>query len=333
MKKKSFTALLLVLAMVLALGGCTQNKPVQSDASSSGSASGSVSTPVEAEVSGSESTPDESQTTETASPLTNGMHGYVLPVNAGTEYSIDLDGDGKEETIAYEVAEATQDADGVWTNAYPSVLSVNGVSFLSADADNPMDKYGFWLENPYETYYIVDVDAQDGKLELGIADWGSNDWLETYLFRYENGTLNYIGCVPSFPDADQAVYSGNNEIYVMDHLNIMQTWSSMMTYVYENGKFSRKAGQMTQPNTAYESVYLRKELNAYTEPDKSSKTLTLTPSDEPVQLGPTDDEHWVGITMADGTTGWIYFEEGYHMENGEAIVDAESVFEGLLYAG
>lgn len=261
-------------------------------------------------------------------------HGFVKVIEGGTECSFDLDGDGKEEVIRYEVTPYQQGENGEWTESRPSVLSVNGVDFLSDDADNPMSNFDFWLENAYdESYYIVDVDDTDGLLEIGIPDWGSNDWLTTYLFRYENGELKHIGAVPAFPDSDGTLYSGDGTVIVYDHLNLMQSWSGIRTYVYQDGTFVRQNGVVEQTLEHSTPVYLRKELTVYTGWGKEYDTITLQPSDEPVQLPATDDEHWVQIIMADGTEGWIYFTEGIMMENGDEVVKADSVFEGLIYAG
>lgn len=267
-------------------------------------------------------------------PLEFGDNGYVLPVAIGTEITMDLDGDGEEETILYDVTPAQEDENGYWNQGVPSTLSVNGVNFLGEDEENPMEIYGFWMENPgCESYYLVDLDARDGMVEIAIPDWGNNDWLTSYLFRYENGSLTYLGYLPNFPDQDTTCFFGDGTIALVDRLDIMQTWSGYMIYVYEDGELKPLEGQMISTADTWEPVTLRKEVTVYTQPDKSSETFVMAPSDDPVQLPMTDNEHWVQIISGDGTEGWLYFSEGIMLENGDEVVKAEEVFSGLVYAG
>lgn len=280
------------------------------------------------EVVGGEQGEQTEDTSSTVSPIQQTDNGYVYAADIGTECSFDLDGDGTEETIFYDVAPYLE------TETQPAALTVNGVDFLSDNEDNPMEDYSFWIENPSnEKYFVVDLDAADGMLELAVTDWGSNDWLLTHLFRYQGGELTYLGYIPAFPDSEDTVYFGDSTVGVMDHLDIMQTWSGFRTYVYQDGKIAPLPGEMIQPLQHSQEVFLREELTVYAEPDQSSEKKVLQPSDQPVQFPVTDNDHWVQIQCSDGTEGWIYFTELYHMENGEAVVDADTVFEGLVYAG
>lgn len=271
---------------------------------------------------------------ETPSSLAMTDNGYVAAFDIGTECVMDLDGDGAEENIFYDVEPYLEGEDGQWTETKPATLTINGKEFLCDNEENPFDSYGFWIENPSNgTYYVVDLDTSDGMLELCVTDWGSNDWLMTHLFRYQNETLEYIGYLPAFPDSEGTFYDGQNGVVVFDRLNIMQTWSGAREFVYQDGTISKKENQLIAPVPHESAVYLRKPLVVYTEANKDSEPFTMEPSDQPVELPLTDDEHWVNVILADGTEGWAYFTETYHLENGDEVVDAQSVFDGLVYAG
>lgn len=333
MKKTNILALLLVFAMTLALAACQKADAPAAGSSDVSEGSGSVSVET-----GEESTPPADTSDEVdvnpVSLLEWTENGLIRPVKIGTETVIDLDGDGAEETIFYDVQPYSQDDAGEYWEAKPLTLTINGKEFLCDNEENPFDSYGFWLENPdVENYYLVDLDSEDDKIELAVADWGSNDWLTTYLFRYENGELTYLGYIPAFPDSENSIYFGDGSATVLDHLSIMQTWSGFRTFVLEDGKIHSVSGEMMQPSQPWRKVYLRQELEVYAEPNIDSEKKTLTPSDEPVQFPLTDDAHWVNILMNDGTGGWIYFAEPLQMENGDAFVQPDTVFEGLVYAG
>ncbi|MBR1846072.1 MAG: hypothetical protein IJ792_05680, partial [Oscillospiraceae bacterium] len=261
-------------------------------------------------------------------------NGYVMPVSFGAEASADLDGDGTLETIYYNVSPAYVE-DELWYEAPPESLAVNGVELLDTQGENPFEPYGIWLENPdVGKYYIVDLDKNDGKLELAICDWGSNDWLTTCLFRYEDGSLTYLGHIAGFPDSESTAYHGDGTVSAYARFDVMQTWGGVCTYELKDGQVARSADEFVQPQQ-YDNweITLLVPLTVYASPDRSSLSLTLEPSEQPLSFPETDTEHWVLVRCADGSEGWAYFEDFYMVENNGQMVEDTEVFGNLIFAG
>ncbi len=261
-------------------------------------------------------------------------NGYVMPVSVGTSASADLDGDGTLETICYSVSPAYAE-DELWYDAQPESLTVNGTDLLDTEGENPFESYGIWLENPDTgKYYIVDLDENDDKLELAICDWGSNDWMTTCLFQYEDGALTYLGHITDLPESESTAFHGDGTVSAHARFDVMQTWGGVVTYELRDGKVERKTGEFVQPSLYDErEITLIAPLTVYASPDRADQSLTLEPSDEPLSFPLTDTEHWVLVCCADGTEGWAYFENGWMVENNGTFVEDTEVFGNLLFAG
>lgn len=255
----------------------------------------------------------------------------AIPLGESAQY--DLDGDGTADEVYYAVSEDTQDADGAWTGAIPTSLTVNGAEFLTTDQENAFSNYDIWPENPdTDYYYLVDLDSSDGYLELAICDYGSNDYRTTYLFRYDQGSLTYLGAISGLPADEETVYHGDGTVSAADRLQIFQTWSAVVTYALEDGQMSQLI-EMVEPIANDGDVCLTQTIEAYTEADQSSDTVTLTASEEPVTFPQTDTQSWVEVVLADGTTGWLYLENYTTIVTGDQSWEASEVFSGLVYAG
>lgn len=260
---------------------------------------------------------------------------YIRKVPIGEEMKADLDGDGSEDTVLYDVIPSQQDAEGVWTNSLPCELTVNGTNFLDLKQENPMAPFDYWMEYPEtEFYYLVDLDTSDSYLELAITDWGSNDYRSTLLFRYEDGTLTSLGYVSGTPDQQETVYHGDGTVSAAAHLNVMQTWMGIRTYALTGGQMAPLEGEFFTPIPhADHPVTLVAPLTVFEEPDLNSDTLVLQPSEEPLEFPLTDGEHWVQIQCADGTAGWAYFTGYTAIVNDGIEIDDQTVFQNLVFAG
>ena len=261
--------------------------------------------------------------------------GWTQPVSVNAQCQYDLDGDGREDQIFYSVDETYEDGEGVWHEARIMSLQVNGQEFLNTEDEyNPFQPFDIWLENPdTDRYYLVDLDKDDGFVELAVCDWGSNDCTMTLFFRYDEGKLTYLDAIDGTPESERTVYHGDGTVSARCRFDVMQTWGGTVTYQLTDGKMERMKDEMVQPDMDRLTITLKKPLTVYTEADKSSEKLTLQPDGKPLAFPLTDTEHWVQIVCADGTTGWAYFEQSFLVENDGQTVEDTEIFDGLLFAG
>lgn len=258
-----------------------------------------------------------------------GVHNnYQLPITLNAETRFDLDGDGTEERVCYSVTPASLNGN-VWSAAQPS-LTINGEEYLDLYLNDAI-----YLEDPeVASYYIVDLNKGDRFCEVAIADWGYNDFLVTHYFRYDGGTVTYLGSVPGFPDDHTTVFYGDGRVEARTRLDVLQTWYGTMLYQLQGDAILRPEGQFIQPDCEGLSVTLLRDIQVYTEADLNSPTLILAASAAPITFGLTDGAHWVEIFTADGGYGWAYFSDFSTLVSGEEQIPVwEGVFDGLFLAG
>lgn len=93
----------------------------------------------------------------------------------GKAYTVDLDGDGKKESVKYTMTELVRDEN------YAVCLYVNGKKMATVKADD----YGFWA-----SVSVVDIDKKDVKKELYVQFSVESDCFGGgKAYRYEKGTL------------------------------------------------------------------------------------------------------------------------------------------------
>ena len=271
-----------------------------------------------------------------ASFLPDASNNYQLAITVNCETWLDLDGDGTEEEIFYSVLSDHRDSNGVWTGSKPLSLRINGAEYVHPERDNPMEGFGFWMENP-ETpyYYIVDLDAKDSFREIAIADWGSSGYLTTHFFRYADGSLVYLGMASGLPDDHNTIFWGDGTLSAMDHLNVMQTWSGVRTFeLGSDNMLHAREGEFVQPvlPDGWE-VTLNQSITVYQTPDLSAATVTLTPGDTPLSFPLTDGVQWVEIVCTDGSCGWAYFSDACTLVSEGQSLSNTDVFNNMLLAG
>lgn len=260
---------------------------------------------------------------------------YQLDITVGAESKLDLDGDGVEDTIYYDVTPEQLVSDGIYDSAKPASLTINGEEYLMTGEENPLNQYGIWLENPDVTYYyLVDLDSSDNFREIALADWGSNDCLTTHYFRFDGADLTYLGSTSGFPEDHTTQFHGDGSVTAMTRLDVMQTWSGLRTYRLDNGQLHMVEDEFCTPQLPDGwKVTLQQELTVYTGPDRSSKQITLSPANTALSFPSTDGLHWVEIQCANGDSGWAYFPEMSLVESGSQTLDASEVFGNLFLAG
>ena len=136
----------------------------------------------------------------------------VIKVMEKDPYSIDLNGDGNEDSVMYS-GEWVEDGPG--NNDYVTHLTVNSVDFSQNGTDDVKNK----LIGPWPDMRIYDLDDNDQYLELALiyVEWtqAEDDNLVSIkysrFFRYtEDGTLIYLGQANGdISDPSVSVYTAN----------------------------------------------------------------------------------------------------------------------------
>ncbi|MBQ8934959.1 MAG: hypothetical protein IJ049_00950 [Oscillospiraceae bacterium] len=248
--------------------------------------------------------------------------GYVDWLGGGSDVTVDLDGDLIPETVSY-----TTD---------PFSLSVNGKQFLHDAGYGEVPEYDFWLVNPEAaTCFIVDLDASDSYLEIGILYGGDNDWWQLRLFRYDAGVLTDLDSVYGVDFRSQLpVFHGEGSVTAYTQIDIMQSWHAYITFVLEDGQIRRIEDEEIVPIlNEGQTITLLRPLTVYAVPDIGSDTVTLEPSDQPLSFPTVYGDHWLKIETADGTSGWVYFDLASVLLEDGSMVDSTEVFDGLAFYG
>lgn len=97
-----------------------------------------------------------------------------------------------------------------------------------------------------EHYFLADLNAKDGKLEIGLLDYGPSYDLTTTYLRYEKGHLISLGTVPGFPDQDSSSLDGKGNVTTPGRLSLLQNWQAPFVYQLK-GDVLEKAPQLGIP--------------------------------------------------------------------------------------
>lgn len=161
-------------------------------------------------------------------------NGYLVQEPMGETVRADLDGDGKRETLTIATKVLQQkDGQSQWKETVLSSVKINGKEFLKKS-----DREGSSLNVPNvvlytpesEHYFLADLNAKDGKLEIGLLDYGPSYDLTTTYLRYEKGHLISLGTVPGFPDQDSSSLDGKGNVTTPGRLSLLQNWQAPFVY-------------------------------------------------------------------------------------------------------
>ena len=108
----------------------------------------------------------------------------------GQNIMVDLNGDGSEEEIRYDVKESSD------YSGYSCVLTVNGTAY-------ELCEYAAMVTPETESFYVTDMDEYDNSLEIAVLDDGPSADYATYFYRYDGSALAFIGEVDGFPFKEQ----------------------------------------------------------------------------------------------------------------------------------
>lgn len=117
--------------------------------------------------------------------------GTVIPW--GDSISLDMDGDGKEETVSMRLTLDSEYSSNDWRTALP-ILTVDGAVFGEEDFLQlcyPQSDIGGGFERL--GWYILDIDTSDSYLEIAVEYWYRN--ARTSFLRYGEGEFVYVGTI------------------------------------------------------------------------------------------------------------------------------------------
>lgn len=261
-------------------------------------------------------------------------NGYLVQEPMGEEVQVDLDGDGELETVTITTKQVEQKSgDSRWKETVLSSLVIDGKEFIkkSAAESNSLNVPNVVLYTPEgEHYFLADLNASDGKLEIGLLDYGPSYDLTTTYLRYENGQLTSLGTVPGFPDQDSSILDGKGNVTTPGRLSLLQNWQAPFVYQLK-GNALEKAPQSwyTPIDQPEQQVVLKKAIRLYTKPDQKAQATTAQPNQAVTAFPATDNKHWVQVQLADGTEGWFYMEDSATIVSGNQKYTEMEVFDNL----
>lgn len=228
-------------------------------------------------------------------------------VDIGTEFTTDLNGDSKDDTVYYGFQSVM---DNGFEYEMP-LLRINGTEY---DYKYLEDKFGVYVVSASDIgYYIMDIDTSDACLEIAILDMGPSNDPVTQFFRYDGKDPVYCGYVTDFPDNPTFSASGDGSITASRRLSILQTWWAPATWkLNAEGVLEEQISDIYYPyqyaTDESNTNHALSDLELYQEPDKNSASVTVKKG-EVIRLTATDNLNWVQITSDDGTKGWFYLHD------------------------
>ena len=250
---------------------------------------------------------------------------YPLEEKVGKRVSVDLSGNGKENTILYQI---TEDANGF---EKPS-LTVDDITY---DLEEEFQIYMDWPEE--EHFYITDISPYFDGLEIAIADYGPSDDPVTHFFVYDEARgLEKIGSVSGFPMKQMGFQNGfitggvigYNRCMTLDvHEYLEYYW-----YDYENRRLELQVGADGHIDLP-RSHRLLTDLPLHYAMDQASDTFVI-PEGSKVFIKRCFGKNWVLVHGPNGAEGYLHYdknrEDAIFPYLDELETDADCVFEGLL---
>ena len=257
------------------------------------------------------------------------------PASALQTLRADLDGDGTEDMVEYQVLEFNGSASAALA------LAINGGSVADALAEQ-----GFRLTNPHAQCRVVDLDVADSAQELAFLEDGASADYATSFVRWDGAEAAYLGEVPGLLD-DVGYFPvtipGDGRIQASITCGILQTWFFAAEYRVEDGRL-----QLIEQPFYSESRYktLDKEvllgLRGYAQPEIGSDWSILEAGtalslwgaggswgEEDGVLGA-----WVLASDADGTEYYLKIRDAVEVETAAGgWLDGAAALSGLASYG
>lgn len=272
----------------------------------------------------------------------------IVPLAMGSTVSVDLNGDGIQELVQVSfgsVCGPQTSSKPAWSAMYHE-LPVVRIDDYVFDEEYLLENVVHYAENAdIATWYIFDVDVNDGYKEIGLHEEGPSDDPYTTLFRYEEGELRAIGGFSDSPiresrgswalnegDDYQALVNsldrsniqiqvpGDGTIYATQRIDILETSFAEGLWKLQNGDSFAEAVLELQTREEYEfkgyenrmnSEYCPKvhdELQVFVQKDLTSEVLVLTQGEKVIPY------HFYPESENAERNGWIEIVYGSDFE-------------------
>ncbi len=243
--------------------------------------------------------------------------GVLIPLEK--DASIDLDEDGTEEAVSFEIL---HDGDGYDT----------GYRLRVGDSET----IGSGCEMN-EAIYTLKLSRYSEPLIL-VSDYGPSDDPETHFYAYLNGALVPAGTICAMPEA----FSIEDGIITASvRGSVLYTWFHDADYALASGYnwgtderscFIHQIPRYVYPMSLIVTTQVDLPLIAAM---NGSRSAGVIPAGSEVVLAASDDCEWVYIERMDGEPGgWLRLagENGYECIVGDRTMVSADVFSGLLFA-
>lgn len=245
----------------------------------------------------------------------------------GTTLTADIDSNGDADAIYFDAAYDEE------SYSIRATLTVNGDNYshlLNNDTCMLTDGATYGLD-----YYLIDLDTSDPYIELAIQDNGMSDDPITYFFRYKDFQLEYMGYICDLISSSSFRWDGSGTFTCDMPLNLMLTTNVTSTYEVRKDQIRPVKQDWYELDLSLipqdmQSNAILESFTAYTEMNRRSETITLSPSDGAVKFTGTDNEHWVSFLTESGETYYLYLTDFSTLESGQYTYD---VFDTLYLVG
>lgn len=138
----------------------------------------------------------------------------ITRVSFDSATEIDLDGDGKAETISVSLKK---------DEGYDPMpeLTISGKTFDGTYLRDALSVYTVNAKTDY--YYFMDLDTSDSFVEIGFFDNGPSDDPYTWVLRYNGDSLALLGGFTAAPDGESTVIRGDGTLSALTRCDIIQT--------------------------------------------------------------------------------------------------------------
>lgn len=237
--------------------------------------------------------------------ITSSQNSIAMELELGETIDVDLDGDGKSESIFYSLSD----------------FKINGVSYKKEIED-------VYLDNPEQyTFIVADMDKSDKQKEIVLKVEGPSNDPAAHFYTYKNGLIK-LGMAATA--LNYMSFDGEGNVYGSVRLDILQTWFAPETWSLNGNSIVRNTEHIYYPNQIIGNrVLLKEELPVCENLTDSKQKQVVKPQE--VKITRTDNKRFCYLEAKDGTTGWFEVTDFFKLVDLDNKL-ATDVFEGLIMA-